>query len=86
MTKTLFLTNEYPPSTYGATGVHVDYFSRELASLIDADLRAFGNQLLDTPNLKADLLQIGPSLMQRARYTIPGMAPCRSHPADQTGL
>jgi starch synthase len=50
--KTLFLTNEYSPSTYGGAGVHVEYLSRELASLMKVDVRAFGNQLLDTPNLK----------------------------------
>jgi starch synthase len=50
--KSLFLTNEYPPSTYGGAGVHVEYLSRELASLMEVDVRAFGNQFLDTPNLK----------------------------------
>ena len=50
--KSLFLTNEYPPSTYGGAGVHVEYLSRELASLMQVDVRAFGNQFLDTPNLK----------------------------------
>ena len=30
------------------------------------------------PAATRDLLQIGPWLMQRARYTIPGMAPCRA--------
>ena len=33
-----------------------------------------------------DLLQIGASLTQRARYTIPGMGPCRNSPVGQTGL
>ncbi len=42
--KTLFLTNEYPPHTYGGAGVHVDYLSRELARLIDVEVRAFGDQ------------------------------------------
>jgi alpha-maltose-1-phosphate synthase len=41
--KSLFLTNEYPPSTYGGAGVHVEYLSRELASLMEVDVRAFGN-------------------------------------------
>ena len=49
--KTLFLTYECPPSTYGGAGVHVEYLSRELG-LMEVDVRAFGNQLLDTPNLK----------------------------------
>lgn len=49
--KSLFLTNEYPPSTYGGAGVQVEYLSRELASLMEVDVRAFGNQFLDAPNL-----------------------------------
>jgi hypothetical protein len=36
--------------------------------------------------LKGDLLQIGASLTQLARYTIPEMGPCRSSPVGQTGL
>jgi alpha-maltose-1-phosphate synthase len=50
--KTLFLTNEYPPSIYGGAGVHVDYLSRELAKLMEVDVRAFGNQHQDGPNLR----------------------------------
>ncbi|MGA3169942.1 MAG: glycogen synthase [Chthoniobacteraceae bacterium] len=42
--KALFLTNEYPPNVYGGAGVHVDYLSRELAKLIDVEVRCFGNQ------------------------------------------
>ncbi|MBF0433083.1 MAG: glycogen synthase [Fibrobacteria bacterium] len=42
--KALFLTNEYPPHIYGGAGVHVDYLSRELAKLIDIDVRSFGDQ------------------------------------------
>lgn len=42
--KALFLTNEYPPNVYGGAGVHVDYLSRELAGLIDVEVRCFGNQ------------------------------------------
>jgi alpha-maltose-1-phosphate synthase len=50
--KTLFLTNEYPPAIYGGAGVHVDYLSRELAKLMEVDVRAFGEQHQDAPNLK----------------------------------
>ncbi|MBV9733438.1 MAG: glycosyltransferase, partial [Verrucomicrobia bacterium] len=50
--KTLLLTNEYPPSTYGGAGVHVDYLSRELAELIQVDVRAFGDQRADEGNLQ----------------------------------
>jgi len=42
--KALFLTNEYPPNVYGGAGVHVDYLTRELAKLIDVEVRAFGTQ------------------------------------------
>ena len=49
--KTLFLTNEYPPSIYGGAGVHVDYLSRELAKLMEVEVRAFGNQHHQEPHL-----------------------------------
>ena len=49
--KALFLTNEYPPHTYGGAGVHVDYLSRELAKLIDVEVRAFADQHLDAEHL-----------------------------------
>jgi glycogen synthase len=42
--KALFLTNEYPPNVYGGAGVHVDYLTRELAKLIDVEVRCFGAQ------------------------------------------
>lgn len=42
--KALFLTNEYPPHIYGGAGVHVDYLSRELAQLMEVEVRAFGDQ------------------------------------------
>jgi glycogen synthase len=38
------LTNEYPPHVYGGAGVHVEYLARELARLVDVDVRAFGDQ------------------------------------------
>jgi alpha-maltose-1-phosphate synthase len=49
--KTLLLTNEYPPHTYGGAGVHVEYLSRELAKLMQVDVRCFGDQRLDQGNL-----------------------------------
>jgi glycogen synthase len=55
--KSLFLTNEYPPTIYGGAGVHVDYLSRELAKLMEVEVRCYGKGLreprLDTPTLKA---------------------------------
>jgi hypothetical protein len=49
--KTLFLTNEYPPHIYGGAGVHVEYLSRELAKLIEVDVRCFGDQESSGENL-----------------------------------
>ena len=40
-----------PAEHLRGAGVHVEYLSRELG-LMEVDVRAFGNQLLDTPNLK----------------------------------
>ena len=54
--KTLFLTNEYPPSIYGGAGVHVDYLSRELAKLMEVEVRCYGKAprelRINTPSLK----------------------------------
>lgn len=49
--KTLLLTNEYPPHIYGGAGVHVDYLSRELAKLMEVEVRCFGEQKEDLVNL-----------------------------------
>jgi starch synthase len=49
--KALFLTNEYPPNVYGGAGVHVEYLSRELARLIDVEVRCFGEQDHSEKNL-----------------------------------
>jgi glycogen synthase len=42
--KALLLTNEYPPYVYGGAGVHVEYLTRELAHLIEVEVRCFGDQ------------------------------------------
>ncbi|MEQ1748145.1 MAG: glycogen synthase [Prosthecobacter sp.] len=42
--KSLFLTNEYPPYIYGGAGVHVEYLTRELAKLMEVEVRCFGDQ------------------------------------------
>ena len=39
--KALILTNEYPPHIYGGAGVHVEFLSRELARLMDVEVRVF---------------------------------------------
>src|SRR4026208_1623887 len=55
--KSLFLTNEFPPTIYGGAGVHVDYLSRELAKLMQVEVRCYSDKRrearLDVPNLKA---------------------------------
>ena len=50
--KALLLTNEYPPHIYGGAGVHVEFLSRELAQLIDVEVRCFGDQHLDEGRLR----------------------------------
>jgi glycogen synthase len=50
--KTLLLTNEYPPHIYGGAGVHVDYMSRELAKLMEVEVRCFGEQKEDLGSLQ----------------------------------
>ena len=50
--KTLLLTNEYPPNIYGGAGVHVDYLSRELAKLMEVEVRCFGDQKEELGNLR----------------------------------
>ncbi len=48
--KVLLLTNEYPPHVYGGAGVHVEFLSRELAELMDVEVRCFGEQDSTTPD------------------------------------
>ena len=64
--KTLLLTNEYPPNVYGGAGVHVDYLSRELARLMDVEVRAFGAQDETLEHLRVRGFGIDP-----ARHTAP---------------
>jgi alpha-maltose-1-phosphate synthase len=49
--KATLFTNEYPPNVYGGAGVHVEYLSRALAQRIAVDVRCFGDQRIDSPNL-----------------------------------
>jgi len=50
--KVVFYTNEYPPNTYGGAGVAVEYLTRELAKLIDVEVRCFGEQRVKRPHLQ----------------------------------
>ena len=49
--KALLLTNEYPPHIYGGAGVHIDYLSRELARLMEVEVRCFGEQDIKSEHL-----------------------------------
>ena len=56
MLKVLFLTNDYPPHTYGGAGVHVGYLSRELAKAMPVEVRCFGDQRIEDGNLESGAL------------------------------
>ncbi|HCE98264.1 MAG: glycosyl transferase family 1 [Elusimicrobia bacterium GWC2_51_8] len=49
--KVVFYTNEYPPYTYGGAGVAVEYLTRELAKLMEVEVRCFGDQRVKRPRL-----------------------------------
>jgi glycogen synthase len=49
--KVALFTNEYPPNVYGGAGVHVEYLSKALAKLVPVEVRCFGTQREDDPNL-----------------------------------
>jgi starch synthase len=51
MKVTLF-TREYPPYIYGGAGVHVKFLAKELAKIMDVDVRAFGDQDSTEPSLQ----------------------------------
>ena len=50
--KVALFTNEYPPTIYGGAGVHVEYLSRELAKFVPVEVRCFGSQDVQDPNLR----------------------------------
>jgi len=50
--KVAMFSNEYPPNVYGGAGVHVEYLSRELARLVPVEVRCFGDQDIEQPNLR----------------------------------
>jgi len=69
--KALLLTNEYPPNVYGGAGVHVEFLSRELAGLIDVEVRCFGDQHVDQGRLRVrgyaeptGLTDLGPAYLK----------------------
>jgi len=42
--KVCFVTREYPPNVYGGAGVHIKNLARELAQVMDVEVRCFGDQ------------------------------------------
>jgi hypothetical protein len=79
----VFVRELYAPSVR-------EYSSEQAVGLREAYLLLFepGSSLTYSAgkHFEGDLLQIGASLTQLTRYTIPGMGPCRSSPVGQTGL
>lgn len=49
--KIALFSNEFPPNIYGGAGVHIDFLSQELAKLAEVEVRCFGDQNTDTPNM-----------------------------------
>jgi glycogen synthase len=64
--KVVFYTNEYPPNTYGGAGVAVEYLTRELAKLIDVEVRCFGEQRVKRPHLQVTGYKPWPELSKDA--------------------
>ncbi len=51
ISKVALFTNEYPPHIYGGAGVHAEYLARELARLVPVEVRCFGEQTVESPQL-----------------------------------
>jgi alpha-maltose-1-phosphate synthase len=52
LNKVALFTNEYPPNVYGGAGVHVEYLSKALAERVPVEVRCFGDQQIDDPQLR----------------------------------
>lgn len=50
--KVTFVTKEYPPHVYGGAGVHIENLARELAHLMEVEVRTFGAQDETLPQLR----------------------------------
>lgn len=50
--KVCFVTREYPPNVYGGAGVHIKNLARELAQVMDVEVRCFGEQDINDPHLR----------------------------------
>ncbi len=87
--KALFLTNEYPPHVYGGAGVHVEYLTRELARLMEVDVRCFGDQDLTAGALRvkgeevpAGLLATTPEKLRSPLGTLARCVGWNARPVD----
>ncbi|MEI7529028.1 MAG: glycogen synthase [Elusimicrobiota bacterium] len=65
--KVVFYTNEYPPHVYGGAGVAVEYLTRELAKLMDVEVRCFGDQRVRRPRLQVTGYKPWPGLSKDAQ-------------------
>jgi starch synthase len=59
--KVAVLTREFPPEVYGGAGVHVEYLTQELASLVDVEVHCFGAER-ESPLVRANYPFPDPSL------------------------
>jgi glycogen synthase len=50
--KVCFLTREYPPNVYGGAGIHIKNLARELAQVMDVEVRCIGDQDLKAGRLR----------------------------------
>jgi hypothetical protein len=50
--KVCFITREYPPNVYGGAGGHIKNLARELAQVMDVEVRCFGDQDLTEGRLR----------------------------------
>lgn len=50
--KVCFITREYPPNVYGGAGVHIKNLARELAQVMNVEVRCFGDQDVNEGRLR----------------------------------
>lgn len=59
--RALFMTREYPPHIYGGAGVHVEYLTKEMAKLINVEVRSFHEQHEKKGNLQVNGIKLDSS-------------------------
>ncbi len=62
--KVCFVTREYPPNVYGGAGVHIKNLSRELAQVMDVEVRCFGDQDVTDGRLRVKGYQAWPRMWE----------------------